>query len=373
MDAEKDIRDCLFDFLMQEAPILYLLFNNEGTIEDFNQYAEDLLGGGLRGKGLADVFVDFDGNLEPKDMATHAEQPILLHVSIPGDCPQTVLCTLKPLGDKYILLARFDPSELFQLQKELLAINNEINNLTRSLQKQKVELEKLNQLKNQFLGMAAHDLRKPTGLIMSYSEFLIDEVSSGLDQEHQEFLSIIRSTSETMKRMIDDFLDISLIESGLFELDIQALPVADLFRTTMPLLNQIARKKNIAIELSLEDGIPIIYLDPAKIEQIIINLVSNAIEYSQEGSHVLIGVYSNGSQVTFRVEDHGVGIPPDEIGKIFSPFGKGMTKKTSGEKSVGLGLAIAQQIVKQHNGTISVQSEVGKGSVFQFTIPFCMA
>ncbi|MGD9047492.1 MAG: HAMP domain-containing sensor histidine kinase [Anaerolineae bacterium] len=266
-------------------------------------------------------------------------------------------------------LVRAQSEQSSVLYDELSRLNNELVNLQRELAKRNAELERLNELKNQFLGTAAHDLRNPLAIIWSYSDSLLYRISDLLSEEHLEFLSIIQSSSEFMLHMVDDLLDVSAIESGRLNLDLQPTDLSALVEHNVMLNRVLAEKKQIRLSFQAAGDLPTLLLDPAKIEQVLNNLVSNAVKFSYPGSSVAIRVYRNKDRALISVKDQGQGVPADEVDKLFKWFGKTSTKGTEGESSAGLGLAIAQRIVLGHQGTIWVESEAGKGSTFYVSLP----
>jgi signal transduction histidine kinase len=227
-------------------------------------------------------------------------------------------------------------------------------------------LRALNEQKNKFLGMAAHDLRNPIGGILGYSEMLLEDE---LADEQRTVVSKIESSSKFMLRLLNDLLDISQIESGKLELNLERCDVAGLVRQNVELNRIIAAKKQIGIELAAADGLPVITADPAKFEQVLSNLVSNAIKYSFPNTRVRVAVSHHEDGVRVAVTDQGQGIPAEELPKVFQEFQKTSVQSTAGEKSTGLGLAIVKRIVEGHGGAIGVESTVGEGSTFWFTLP----
>jgi signal transduction histidine kinase len=203
---------------------------------------------------------------------------------------------------------------------------------------------------------------------MSYSEFLLDEIADKLNADQAEFLTIIHDQSEYMARLVNDLLDVSTIESGKLQLDLQPTDLAHLVQTNLTRNQLIAAHKNITLDLKATP-IPIVLLDAAKIEQVLNNLVTNAIKFSSPGSRVLITVQPSEEEILISVKDEGPGIPPGEMEKLFKPFQRTSVKSTAGEKSTGLGLVIVKRIVKGHGGRIWVESQLGKGSTFHVSLP----
>jgi signal transduction histidine kinase len=253
--------------------------------------------------------------------------------------------------------------------KELERVNNELVATQRELEKRNIELEKLNNLKNQFLGMAAHDLRTPLGAICTYSEFLLDEASKALNHEQIEFLATIRGSSEFLLGMVNELLDISKIEAGKLELDLNPTDLVALIEHNVFLHRPLAENKHIRLEFHCDHAFPRILLDQSKIGQVLDNLISNAIKFSHPGSAIEIHTDEVGKEAVVSVRDQGQGIPPEELGRLFKPFEKTSVRSTAGEKSTGLGLAIVRKMVEGHHGKVWVESEIGKGSIFYFSLP----
>ena len=256
-----------------------------------------------------------------------------------------------------------------ELYDELGKLNNELANLQRELAKKNAELEKLNEEKNRFLGMAAHDLRNPLYAIQMYSEFLMTETSSQLSDEHRNFIEIIHSSSQFMLQLVNDLLDVAKIESGKLELDTAPTDLAALLEKNAAMNNLLASRKNIAVAAHVNGAIPMVSVDSAKIEQTMNNLISNAIKFSKPGTNVSVELTSGEGEVIIAVKDQGPGIPEEELGKLFQPFGRISVKSTAGEQSTGLGLAIVKKIISGHNGRIWVESKSGEGSTFFISLP----
>ena len=256
-----------------------------------------------------------------------------------------------------------------QVYEELTRLNNELINLQRELARKNAELARLNELKNQFLGMAAHDLRNPLAAIMTYSEFIIEDLADGASSLNQEFIEIIHGSSMFMLGMINDLLDITTIESGRLDLSLECVDLAELIERNVTLNGVLAQRKQIELAFEAVDPLPELLLDRAKIEQVLNNLISNAIKYSHTDTHVHIRLAREGTAAQISVADQGQGIPASELGKLFQYFGRTSVQSTGGERSTGLGLAIARKIVEGHGGRIWVESEPGHGSTFYFTLP----
>jgi signal transduction histidine kinase len=253
------------------------------------------------------------------------------------------------------------------MYNEISRLNNELVAMQRELTGKNVELAKLNALKNQFLGMAAHDLRNPLQGILFYSQFLLDDPEK-LDASQTEFITAIRDQSHYMASLVNDLLDVATIESGKLQLDLQPVDMVKLAQTNLTRNRLIASRKTITLNLEA-DAIPMLLLDAAKMEQVLDNLTTNAIKYSPPGSRICIRLQNSVGEMLLSVQDEGPGIPPAEMDRLFKPFQKTSVKSTGGEKSIGLGLVIVKRIVTGHGGRIWVVSQVGAGSTFYVAVP----
>ncbi|MBZ0201181.1 MAG: hybrid sensor histidine kinase/response regulator [Ignavibacteriaceae bacterium] len=281
-------------------------------------------------------------------------------------------------GNKYIinsdrmqiidlLLSTYENA--IQKNDELASANHELTIIHRELEQKNRELEKLNQEKNKFLGMAAHDLRNPLGLINGFSSFILEEAGDNLSKTHSDFLNIIQSSSESMLLMVNDLLDIALIESGKLELRKEKIYLTAFIDQIVSLNNVFAIKKKIQLNFQHDDSRPVTFCDPGKIQQVVTNLISNSLKYSESGSSVDINLSSNKSEAIIFVKDHGRGIPERDKDKLFKPFSRAGVKSTAGEKSTGLGLMIARIIIEGHRGKIWFESVEGTGSTFYILLP----
>lgn len=250
-----------------------------------------------------------------------------------------------------------------QKNSELEQSLGKLNQAYDEIKKKNSELNALNEQKNQFLGMAAHDLRNPLGVIIGYSGMLKSKLQGSIDEKSDKMLDKISHSSTFMLRLINDLLDVSVIESGKVTLHLAHVNLVDLIHDNITLLNNLAEKKQIKLVFVNKISSAKLYCDANKISQVLTNLVSNAIKFSNPGGEVQIGVEITENEVTISVKDSGMGISPEAQKTLFQPFTKGK-EGTAGEKSTGLGLAIVHKIVTEHHGKIWVESEMGKGATF---------
>jgi signal transduction histidine kinase len=229
-------------------------------------------------------------------------------------------------------------------------------------------LEQLNQTKNKFLGIAAHDLRSPLGSVRGFSRLLIEELSGQLSIDQKEFLDIIYQQSRHMLALVDDLLDVAVIESGKLDLRFRKDNIVDMIEERIRLFQHKFNKKHIHLSKHF-DNIPEIAFDCTRIAQVIDNLLSNAIKFSSENGNIAVHVHQLEDRIRVDVVDEGSGIPIEHQPYIFGAFQKFRKKQAGSEKSTGLGLSIVKRIIEAHNGSIRVLSEPGKGTTMSFTLP----
>jgi two-component system, sensor histidine kinase and response regulator len=226
----------------------------------------------------------------------------------------------------------------------------------------------LSQLKNHFLGFAAHDLRNPLSSIRGLSELVLSDIAGPLTDEQREFLSTIYAASRDMLNLVNDLLDISVIESGRLDLKIQRDSLKLLVRERLRIMKLLAERKDIRFVTDLQK-LPDVPFDRNRMAQVIDNLIGNAVKFSPAGSSIIVRVFEAGGMAVVNVSDEGPGIAPADQQRIFGEFQKISVQHAEGEKGTGLGLAIAKRIVEAHQGILAVQSEEGAGSTFSFAIP----
>jgi signal transduction histidine kinase len=229
-------------------------------------------------------------------------------------------------------------------------------------------LQALNAEKDRFIAIAAHDLRGPLSNIEMTGRLLLD-VRAELPAEQVRFLlSDVLEQTEYMLALLNNLLDVSRIESGELELELKSVEMADMLAETVERHDRLAVSKDIQVVLSpVPEGAAL--ADRNRLRQVLDNLISNAVKYSPRGTTVHVEADLTDGQWLIRVIDEGPGIDPVEQARLFRYFERLSTAPTGGEKSTGLGLAIAREIVRAHGGEIGVESEPGAGAMFWFTLP----
>jgi PAS domain S-box-containing protein len=226
------------------------------------------------------------------------------------------------------------------------------------------ELEKLNHMKTEFTSMVSHEFRTALTGIQGMSE-LINGGQMKLAEVH-EYSGYIFQEAERVNRLITDMLDLDRLEAGKMKLEMSPIDLNAIVEGVAVRSSVVSLKHRISTEL--EPNVPMVLGDSDRLVQVVTNLVSNAIKYSPVGGEVLISTHSVNGAVEVSIRDHGVGIPADFVDRLFGRFER-YEKSPSKVIGTGLGLAIARQIIEMHGGKIWVESAVGSGSVFHFTIP----
>lgn len=233
------------------------------------------------------------------------------------------------------------------------------------------ELKILNDKKNEFLGIAAHDLRNPLGTINGYLKIMLEDLENNeldLEESKQDLQSMIKA-SEHMKSLIAELLDISAIESGKVHMNLQHINLIEILSEREKFHQRNAAQKNIQLMFHKETGRIEIAADWARISEVLDNLISNAIKYTYPEGQVIVSCVKEDGYATVHVSDTGQGFSEEDLKNVFISFKKLSARPTGGESSTGLGLAIVKKVVEMHGGRVWVISERGKGSTFSFSLP----
>lgn len=247
----------------------------------------------------------------------------------------------------------FDISARKDLENQLLKAND--------------ALIHLNEEKDHFLGIAAHDLKSPLNSILGLLNLLKSE--AGLSSEQQEYVQFIEQSCISMKRLVNNLLDINKIEQGGFTLTKEKILIADILQEHHQAFKETASQKEITLRMEDFSNGTYLHTDHDVLTRILENLLSNALKFSPGQKEVVLRVSVSKALVRFEVSDQGPGIRPEELPRLFGKFQRLSTRPTSGESSSGLGLSIVKELVTLMKGTITVETEVGKGTTFITELP----
>jgi signal transduction histidine kinase len=242
--------------------------------------------------------------------------------------------------------------------------------LYQKIKNQALELDKANKLQADFTAMIVHDLRSPLMNIISIASLLEDGLFGEMTAEQKKWAGKINVNSSDLANLVSDILDLSKLEAGHLELVKDSIDLGEFIRSSLETYFPRAKEKRISLNLNLDSNVGGIDGDPRRLDQLLGNLISNAIKFTAEGGAIEVGSRLQGfNEVKIWVKDSGVGIPPDEIGSMFQKYRQMSNANAVGEKGTGLGLVISKMIVEAHGGRIEVESEPGKGSTFTIAIP----
>ena len=255
--------------------------------------------------------------------------------------------------------------ELKQINKEM---EQRIIERTSELAEAMERAQSADRIKSAFLATMSHELRTPLNSIIGFTGILLQKLAGPLNDEQIKQLSMIQNSSRHLLSLINDVLDISKIEAGQLELSYQTFSLRDSIEKTVKLIMPLAEKKKIGIRQEIADNVETITADQRRVEQIILNLLNNAVKFTEKGEIFIVCGIDNG-MIRLSVSDTGIGMLPDDIQKLFQPFHQidsGTSRKTEG---TGLGLSICKKILDLMGGSISVRSKFEEGSTFTIQFP----
>lgn len=265
---------------------------------------------------------------------------------------------------------------LVTVQEELREVNADLDGKVDELASVNLQLYEMNNVKNEFLATMSHELRTPLNSILGFSEVLAD--SKNLTDKEQRYATNIQTSGRSLMTLINDVLDLAKIESGKMELHPAEFRMDDLVERQVSTLMPLAEKRQIALTWAVDAGVTTLFQDPGKMQQILTNLISNAIKFTPEGGRVRISASKVDDNCVVTIEDNGIGIPLDEQERIFEKFRQGrgvpgqkdaLTRKYEG---TGLGLSIVKELSRLLGGEVSLESEFGKGSRFTVEFPLIL-
>lgn len=236
-----------------------------------------------------------------------------------------------------------------------------------SVSKEVERLTRLDEMKSEFVSNVSHELRTPLAVIKSYTEALLTQVEPDDHDTRESFLTVIDGETDHLATIVSNLLDLSRIEAGKFELHTAPVNLCALINSIIPVYK--SKQSNIEIISDYEGDLPDIQADEDKIREVLINLITNSIKFSPGGGIISVHLVKNNGFLSCSVSDTGIGIPEDKIGQIFDKFFRVDNSDTYEIEGTGLGLSIVKHIIEAHKGKLSVESCLGKGSVFTFQLP----
>lgn len=230
------------------------------------------------------------------------------------------------------------------------------------------EERKLDKLRSDFIANVSHELRTPISMMQGYSEAIVDDIA-GTDEEKKEMARVIYDESLRMGRLVNELLDLARMEAGHIRLTMEEIDVNPYLQRIIRKFQGLAKDKEISLECNLNSKGTFKLFDPDRIEQVLTNLIDNAIRHTPDHGEVIVSEHSDERGLFIEVKDSGSGIPEEDIPFVFERFYKADKARTRSSSGTGLGLAIAKNIIEAHKGHITVQSKLGQGTTFSIFIP----
>ncbi len=247
-----------------------------------------------------------------------------------------------------------------------------VHQRTQDLEREKHLSDAANRAKSEFLANMSHELRTPLTSILGFSSVLLQQVFGSLNEKQEQYLKSIYASGEHLLELINDLLDLSKIEAGREDLQLELIQIAELCQSSVEFIREHAENKGLQVSINLSPEVDTCIGDRRRLRQILVNLLSNAVKFTESGAIALSVQHAN-QHVQFTVSDTGIGIAETDLSLLFQPFQQlesGLDRKYQG---TGLGLALAQKLAQLHEGTITVTSELGKGSCFTLSLPPSLA
>lgn len=344
----------------------------------------------LSNRGL-DILVATDGKSAIERAAYSRPDLILLDVIMPGidgfetcrifkEKPETAeipVIFMTALSDTSQKVKAFEVGAVDYVTKpfeeeELIArvdAHLTIRRLQDDLKRRNSQLEDLNQLKNEFLGMAAHDIRNPLTAILAASEILEMTAASTTPEKLTRTAHQIQKASNRIQTLLSNLLDVNAIDSGKRNIDIQIIELEAILESITANHQSAATEKQIKLIREADDESECIQADTTALGQVLDNLISNAIKYSEPGKRVWIECQRLETRITIAIRDEGPGLSEDDLGKLFGKFARLTPRPTAGETSTGLGLWIVKELAQSMGGSIRCESTLGEGTTFILELP----
>jgi signal transduction histidine kinase len=247
-------------------------------------------------------------------------------------------------------------------------LEQKVDERTAELSQAKGDAEEANRIKSEFLANMSHELRTPLNAVIGFSDVLLEKLYGDLNEKQEEYLTDILTSGKHLLNLINDILDLSKVEAGKMELELETIDLRDILDSSLKMFKEAALVHGISTSLDLADNVGIIVADDRKVKQILFNLLSNAIKFTPDNGKVSIKANIENDFAVIAVSDTGIGIDPSDQKQIFEEFhqvAKGHAGKPEG---TGLGLPLTKRFVEMHGGTIQVKSGPNEGSTFSFTL-----
>jgi signal transduction histidine kinase len=260
---------------------------------------------------------------------------------------------------------------LVSMQDQYRQVNADLNVKVDELAQANMALYESNRLKSDFLATMSHELRTPLNSIIGFSDVLLS--TDAMADKQRRWVGNIQSSGQRLLNLINDILDLAKIEAGKMQVRLEEFHLSVVAEAVVGPIRPMAERKNIDLRVQIDPDLPTLRQDPSKVQQILQNLVSNAIKFTPEGGRVVMKADADPRFVTVTVTDSGIGIAPDEQDLVFQKFRRSGNPLTREHPGTGLGLSISRELAKLLGGEITLRSELGQGSTFTVRLPIWLS
>ena len=357
------------------ANVSVVIFDRDGKAHDGPELATLLSQPALHDRMLAGEVVTSEAAVPPAESWARASK-IRTYAFVPGKAADRLVCAICAWNGSEAYEFHASALRFLQALADQAALALENTMLIGELRRNNQELETANQklrdldrLKSQFLSVATHELRTPLSILLGYNSMLAESLQDRLSAEERSTLEESSAACKRLIRLVNTMLDINQIESGKMRINFAVDDLRPVVNGVVTLFQQEARKRGVRLHFELPSRLARLRIDSERIQQVLINLVGNALKFTPRDGDVIVAVRQRADAVEVSVRDTGIGIAADDQARIFDEFAQ--LREPAGRKheGSGLGLAISKRIVEAHNGAIQVSSRPGEGSTFSFTLP----
>jgi signal transduction histidine kinase len=248
-------------------------------------------------------------------------------------------------------------------------LQQRVNDATKELRTTNKQLQRLDAAKDEFISMASHQLRTPLTSVKGYISMVLEGDMGHITKQQREVLEEAFASSERMVHLIGDFLNVSRLKTGKFIIDRRSSDLVKVITQEIASLQSTAKAHNLELSFRQPSYFPILYLDEAKIRQVVMNFIDNAIYYSREGTAIKVALSISDGSAVLTVKDTGIGVPPAEQAHLFTKFFRATNARKKRPDGTGVGLFLAKKVIVAHGGSMVFESTEGEGSTFGFRLP----
>jgi PAS domain S-box-containing protein len=398
-----EARDYLQNVL-EDSPDVIITTDTEGNVVEFNRGAEEMLGYGRKdviGRPAEHLYHEKIERqkilriIEEKGRVTNYETRLETRDGRALDVSLTLSQLRDGLGNVIgtVGISR-DITEIKRRREELISLNKKLQETTLALEAARADLERkveertrelkeanemliesnirikeADRLKSEFMANMSHELRTPLNAIIGFSELLLDGIDGEINDVQRVDLTHIHGSGQHLLAIINDILDLSKIEAGRMELVKEEVDLASIIQGVVSVSKTLIKGKDVKLKVRTDEALPVITADGKRVKQIILNLMSNAAKFTEEGEIEIRAVPEGEGQILVSVRDTGIGIKEEDIPKVFEKFRQIDMSSTRNKGGTGLGIAITKRLVEMHGGSIWLESEFGKGTTFFVKLP----